>query len=220
MFGIYTFIDWSGTPRTMRASTIHKKVIEASKKSNYNWIASATDLIYVCTKKNFPIEYSIDIKIAVLNCFSSLINSEEDTSYGKKTDIEAVYYAYNSLFDIKKEKVIKARINFLNSFLFRVRRDSWQFMFHHGDSFKKVCTDWQNTKLKELISIKNLDFNKVKDLLEEDFRNVIKIAEEKGIFAEDDKREVEIQRKIMENFNNFGEKYETFDKPRVKVLKP
>ena len=62
MFGLYSFLDWNGNPRTMRASTIHKKVLEASKKSNYGWIASATDLINVCSKKNFPVEYCKFVK--------------------------------------------------------------------------------------------------------------------------------------------------------------
>lgn len=197
MLGLYTFIDWNGNLRTMRASTIHKKVMEASKKSNHNWIAPATDLIYVCTKKNFPVEYSIDIKAAVLNCFASLINSDDDTSYHKKTDIKAVYYAYNSLFGIENETAVKARINFLNGFLLKMRLNSWQFVFHRGDSFTKVCNDWQTAKLNELILIENLNFDKIKDSLEKDFRNVIKVAEENGIFAEDDKREAEIQKKII-----------------------
>ena len=221
MLGLYTFIDWNGTPRIMRASTIHKKVVDASKKSNYNWITSATDLIYVCTKKNFPVEYAINIKSAVLNCFAVLINSNDYTTKGKKTDIRAVHYAYNSLFGVKNETAIKARRNFLNGFLLNIRLYASAFMFRHGDSFTKVCNDWQATKLNELISVENLNFDEIKEELEEDFIKVIKEAEINGIFAEDDEKEAENRRKIIEeSVNHFSEIYGTPDKPKTRVLKP
>lgn len=219
MFELYTFNDWNGNLRIMLASTIHKKVIEDSKQSNYNWIAPAKELINVCTKKNFPIEYSIDIMAAILNCFASLINIDDDTSYCKNTDIQAVYYAYNSLFDVKNETAIKARINFLNGFLSRICWNSWQFLFHQGDSFTKVCNDWQTAKLNELILIKDLNFDKIKVSLEKDFINVIKEAEKNGVFVEDDKRAKEIQKKIIEDsVNDFNERYGTPDKPKSRFL--
>ena len=221
MFGLYSFLDWNGEPRIMRASTIHKKVLESSKKSNYGWIASATDLITVCSKKNFPVEYAIDIKSAVLNCFSVLINSEDDTSKSKKTDIHAVYYAYNSLFGIENENAVNARKNFLNGFLHRIRWNSWQFMFHQGNSFNNVCNEWQNTKFNELIIMENLNFDELKKSLEEDFRKLIKKAEQAGVFIEDDKRNAEIQMRIIEeSVNDFTERYGTKENPKVRKLTP
>lgn len=221
MFGLYSFLDWNGEPRIMRASTIHKKVLESSKKSNYGWIASATDLITVCSKKNFPVEYAIDIKSAVLNCFSVLINSEDDTSKSKKTDIHAVYYAYNSLFGIENENAVNARKNFLNGFLHRIRWNSWQFMFHQGNSFNNVCKEWQNTKFNELIIMENLNFDELKKSLEEDFRKLIKKAEQAGVFIEDDKRNAKIQMRIIEeSVNDFTERYGTKENPKVRKLTP
>ena len=221
MFGLYSFLDWNGEPRIMRASTIHKKVLESSKKSNYGWIASATDLITVCSKKNFPVEYAIDIKSAVLNCFSVLINSEDDTSKSKKTDIHAVYYAYNSLFGIENENAVNARKNFLNGFLHRIRWNSWQFMFHQGNSFNNVCNEWQNTKFNELIIMENLNFDELKKSLEEDFRKLIKKAEQAGVFIEDDKRNAEIQMRIIEeSVNYFTERYVPKENPKVRKLTP
>ena len=221
MFGLYSFLDWNGEPRIMRASTIHKKVLESSKKSNYGWIASATDLITVCSKKNFPVEYAIDIKSAVLNCFSVLINSEDDTSKSKKTDIHAVYYAYNSLFGIENENAVNARKNFLNGFLHRIRWNSWQFMFHQGNSFNNVCNEWQNTKFNELIIMENLNFDELKKSLEEDFRKLIKKAEQAGVFIEDDKRNAEITMRIIEeSVNDFTERYGTKENPKVRKLTP
>ena len=41
--------------QNMTAKELYNRVMEDSK-SNYNWIASATDLINVCNKKNFPEE--------------------------------------------------------------------------------------------------------------------------------------------------------------------
>ena len=114
-----------------------KKVIEASKKSNYNWIASATDLIYICNKKDLPIEYAIDIKVAILNCFATLINSENE-SRGKETDIYAVYHAYNSLYGVENENAIVARKNFLRGFLRKIIFESLCFLAYDTVSYSKI----------------------------------------------------------------------------------
>lgn len=218
MFGLYTFMDWHGNFRTMRASTIHKKVGEASRQSNYNWIASATDLINVCNKKGFPIEYSIEIKSTILNCYATLITCEDDTTRRKKTDLKAVYYAYNSLYGIINEKAINARINFLNGFLSKICWNPWQFLIYRGESFLKVCNEWQNSKLKELINLDYINFDEMETLLEEDLAKTIKEAKEAGLFKEDEKIEEEIQKRRNKEIVNYC--LGSYDKTKTKVLKP
>jgi len=180
MFGLYTFMDWSGTPRTMRATTIHKKVLEASKKSNYNWITSATDLIYICNKKGFPIEYAIDIKVAILNCFATLINSEKE-SRGKETDIYAVYHAYNSLYVVENENVITARKNFIRGFLRKITLESLSFLAYDTESYSKIYREWCERKSDELISIKEINFPAIKVLLIQDFKTLLNSKQKEGV---------------------------------------
>lgn len=180
MFGIYTFMDWGGNPRIMRAETIHKKVIEDSKKSNYNWIASATDLICICDKKDFPIEYAIDIKIAILNCFATLINSEKE-SRGKATDINAVYHAYNSLYGIENENVIDARKNFLKGFLKKITLESLLFLVYDTKSYSKIYCEWCEKKVNELISIKEINFPSIKVVLMKEFKTLLNNKQKEGV---------------------------------------
>ena len=180
MFGLYNFIDWNGNPRTMHAKTIHRKVMEASKNSNYNWIASATELIYLCDKKDFPLEYAIDIKVAVLNCFATLINSENDQSRSEETDIYAVYYAYNSLYDVKYEKAIEARMNFLQSYLKSITVNSLLFLTYDIKNYTNIFYEWQDIKIKELISLKELNFDTIKPLLINDFKALLKSKVKEG----------------------------------------
>lgn len=180
MFGLYTFMDWSGTPRTMRATTIHKKVIEASKKSNYNWIASATDLVDICNKKDFPMEYAIDIKVAILNCFAALINSENE-SKGKETDIYAVYQAYNSLYGIENENILAARNNFLRGFLRKITLESLSFLAYDIESYFKIYREWSGKKVNELLSIKDINFAAIKNLLTQEFETYLNTKVKEGI---------------------------------------
>lgn len=219
MFGLYLLEDWNGDLRLMKASKIHKKVMDKSQKSNYNWIASATNLISVCEKKKFPEQYATDIKIAVLNCFSQLINSDDDTTRRKKTDLDAVYYAYNSLYEIQEEKAIKARTNFLNAFLLHITLCKYTFLFR-GESYHKYCTEWRNKKFNELFSKENINFSHLKTTLEKEFENAINLAEKEGIFLEDDKKEQEkLNNYIKQSTDYFFESYGAPEKPKTKTLK-
>lgn len=219
MFGLYLLEDWNGSLRLMRASKIHKKVMDKSQKSNYNWIASATDLISVCEKKKFPQQYSVDIKIAVLNCFSQLINSDNHSTRRKKTDLDAVYYAYNSLYEIQEEKAIKARTNFLNAFLLHITLCRYTFLFR-GKSYHKYCAEWRNKKFNELFSKADINFPYLKTILEKEFQDAIDLAEKEGIFREDDKKAQEkLNNYIIESTDYFFETYGTPEKPKTKILK-
>lgn len=215
MFGLYAFMDWNGTPRIMRASTIHKRVMEDSEKSNFGWIASATDLVYVSSKEGFPIRYSIDIKAAVLNCFSVLINSDNIDTITKETDMKAVYYAYNSLFNIQDNIAIEARKQFLSSYLTRITWDTHLFLAHRGETFMNITSKWHEEKLKELSSNENINFSQMKQILTQNYINTIKKAEIEGLFEKEDAEEAEKQRKKIEKMvNDFIESYRTPDNPK------
>lgn len=191
MFNLYILEDWCGTPHIMSSSKIHKRVMDDSSKSNYNWIASATDLINVCNKKNFPEEKANDIKAAILNCYSSLMCSEDDYSRRKKTDLNAVYFAYNSLYGVEDEKVIQARTRFLKSFLSLVTRSSFLFIAHHGENFRNARKEWINHKFNNLFAQEQIEFASLFSLLKNDFRKKIEQLEESGLFDEEDRIEQE-----------------------------
>lgn len=214
MFNLYILEDWYGTPHIMSSSKIHKRVMDDSSKSNYNWIASATDLINVCNKRNFPEEKANDIKVAILNCYSSLMWSEDDYSRRKKTDLNAVYFAYNSLYGVEDQKVIQARTRFLKSFLSLVTHSSFLFMAHHGENYRNAEKEWINHIFSNLFVQEQIDFASLFSLLKNDFTQRIKQLEESGLFAEEDKIEQErLIGYIDETVNQFFEHPE-----RQKVL--
>ena len=67
----FDFIDRFGKKRSMRATDIYNAVMHDSKESDYNWIASAKELVKLCKNENFPIEYSTEIEMAILICFAN-----------------------------------------------------------------------------------------------------------------------------------------------------
>lgn len=206
MFNLYILKDWYGTPHIMSSSRIHKKIMDDSSKSNYNWIASATELVNVCNKRNFPEEKANDIKVAILNCYSSLIWSEDDYSRREKTDLDAVYFAYNSLYGVKDEKVVQARARFLSSFLSLTSYSSLIGLFHHGENFRNAKREWEKQKFNELFAEEQVDFANLFSVLKFDFSQRMKLLEESGVFAEEDKIEQErFWGYIDESVNHFLE---------------
>jgi len=119
MSRLYFIIDRDGFIHLISAEKLHKKIMEQSKESNYNFIAPITDLVRVCDKKSFPKEYALDIKLAILNSFSELFQ-KYNHRHILESDLESVYRLYNSLFSITDERVINARYNFLKIYLTEV----------------------------------------------------------------------------------------------------
>lgn len=215
MFRLYAFKDRNGKTRIMRAATIHKKVMEDSFKSRYNWIASVTNLISVCTEKDFPINYAINIKVVILNCFAGLIIRENPQR--QKTDIESVYYAYNSLFGITDEKVINARKNFLNGFLANIYWQALQSNLNNK-SFERFCRNWQEEMLKKLIVIESINFNNIKITLKEGFKNTLQSTNTSTLFAEESNTDSDFTRNLLDELEESIEKYGTPNKPKLKNL--
>lgn len=215
MFGLYSFLDWNGSVRVMRASSIHKRVMNDSKKSNFGWIASASDLVYVCSKENFPKYYAVDIMAAILNCFSVLINSDNIDLITKETDIKAVYYAYNSLFNCDSKIGEEARKTFLTSFLTKITWETHLFLAHRGNTFMEVTAKWQEDKFNELINVENLNFETLKQKLTYDYIATIKNAEKEGLFEKEDSEEQERQMEYIKKMvDDFVETYGTASNPK------
>lgn len=62
----YTVVGWHNERYFMTAKQLCERVLTDSK-SDYNWIASAAELVRVCTQPSFPQEYAQAIEIAILN---------------------------------------------------------------------------------------------------------------------------------------------------------
>ena len=181
MFGLFLVRDWYYKIHIMSANQLRDRVIEDSKKSNYNWIAPAKELLSVCNKVGFDKNCAVDIKIAILNCYADLLN------YGDVSkDIIYVYKAYNQLFG--EEKAINARELFLRAYLRKTTEGSSIFPRHPGEAFHNFNEQWKSKIINDLSHKKNINFIQLMAPLKKEYDNLVKIEETKGTFKESDEK--------------------------------
>lgn len=184
----YKITGWHGDTQVLTAKNLYERVLEDSK-SDYNWLASAAEIVRVCNEPDFPEIYATNIKIIILNCFANLELQQEKCCNRRQTDKEAVYSCYNSLPETDTA-VIKAKEKYLAAIIEGITRysgDEERFPIHFGPAYKKTCENWKKAKLNEYVSEVKIDFNQLRERLNADFEKTIKEAEKNGIFNEDDK---------------------------------
>ena len=104
----YMVTGHHGDTYSLTAKQLYERILDDSK-SDYNWIASASELVRICKKTSFPAEYALAIKCAILNCFTNIehrANCGGDRYIDKPADQEAVQECYNSLYQVEDEKAI------------------------------------------------------------------------------------------------------------------
>ncbi len=182
----YHVVGWRGQEHYLTARELYDRVLEDSK-SNYNWIASATELVRICNDPTFPQKYSRGIKIAILNCFANLETKKEHNSHCEPTDADVVYACYNSLFQ-DDEIAEQVKKKYLKAVIKAVTLYYYEFPIHHGPKYKKFCENWENKKFDEIQYRREIDFIELRKELKEDFGEKIKVAEQMKEFEEDDKQ--------------------------------
>ena len=182
----YRFVGWDRTVYHMTPLELFTRVQQDSK-SNYNWIASATELTKVCNHSGFPTRYSVAIKLLILNCFANLELQKTVPSTCESTDSNAVYSCYNSL---PKEDPTVARVKakYLRAIIKAVTiytHDEERLPIHPGQTYKKMVEDWKAKKFDECASAEYINFDKLRKKLYSDFEEMIRKAEENGTFDEE-----------------------------------
>lgn len=198
----YHVMTWKGNEILITAKQLYERILEDSK-SDYNWIASATELVGICSTPDFPKEYAKGIKIAILNCFANLEMKQEYPSRGNSTDAKAVYYCYHSLDKTSKD-ALKAKKKYLTNVIAAIvkyDRVAVRAPIHHGLSYKKVCEEWKTAKFDEYFHIENINFESLREDLYKDFDKTIRRAEKEGVFKEDDEKHLESMRKFWNSLN-------------------
>lgn len=190
----YSLSGWDGTPYSLTANQLYKRVIVDSK-SDYNWIAPARELVRICKESSFPTKYSLAIKIAILNCFANIehrANYSGDRYRTNPADKKAVQYCFNSLYGTDIEDAIEARRYFLFEMLSTASYvHIFSSLYHPGPTFKKLREDWIRSKLEEYISQEKVDFEQLLETLGNNFKEVVKKADENGAFKEDEEKDRE-----------------------------
>lgn len=198
----FTVVGWDGVIHNFSAKALYERVL-ADSKSDYNWIASATELVKVCNLPSFPEMYAQAIKSIILNCFANLELQKEYPSSGKSTDKAAVYSCYHSLPNTD-ETVIKVKQKYLTAIITAITKYTpceVRLPMHPGPTYKKMCEDWKWAKFDEYVSKKEIDFDELRDTLYDDFEKMIKEAEEGGAFEEEDAEYREELRKFWASIN-------------------
>lgn len=78
---LFRVVTWSGDIVKISDKQLRNLIVEQSKTSNYNWLASSEELYKVCHKKGFDKDCAKDIETAVINCFTTLLCGDYDGYY-------------------------------------------------------------------------------------------------------------------------------------------
>ena len=183
------FKDRYGARHFWTAKRLYKRVMRDADTSNYNWITSATELVKVCKKTDFPEHYAKEIKVAILKCFTCFENEGKWRAETEPTDDDAVHYCYNTLTG-EEEEVVNAKREYFKAL---IRQSSLVPNYKHsfyikGATYLKLREEWRKKKLDEFVSGREIDFDQLMKELEADFNQTIKIAEDNGTFKEDDEK--------------------------------
>lgn len=194
----YNVTGWRGDKHSLTAKQLYDRVLEDSK-SDYNWIASATELVRVCNDPCFPEMYAVGIKIIILNCFANLELQKEYPSKREPTDAEAVCSCYNSLptTDETAKKVKEKYLTAVITGITRYTQSEVCLPIHVGTTYKQKVEEWKKKKFDEYVSaVTILNFDQLREDLYADFDKMVKTAEEEGVFEKDDKEYREELRKF------------------------
>ena len=95
---LFCFRDWNNKKRHFTAKRLYKRIMKDSK-SDYNWIASAAELVQVCERADFPKKYALEIELAILNCFANLELKRHIPSTHANNDEASVDFCYRAIID-------------------------------------------------------------------------------------------------------------------------
>lgn len=197
----YTIIGRNGERYRLTAKELYEGVMKDSK-SDYDWIALAPELVKVCNKSSFPKEYAESIKLAILKCFTNLeVKGEYDPIIESENNM-AVYSCYNSLVQ-NNEKVVLAKQKYLECIIRNVAFHYFSIPIHEGPKFSKMREKWIEEKFKENVTKEKIYFSQLIKDLNSDYSNLVKIAEENGIFEEDNMvKDKELEKRLNLMFSN------------------
>lgn len=173
MTGLFYVTDHDGNRHVMTDRELRNLIIKQSRKSDYNWLAPANELLKTCNDPKFNKCYAKDIKVAIVNCYANFLKKD------CPGDIVYAFDAYNELFECHDEQVLEARKKFLKAFI--IRNIFWNKHFGNIDeTFWKARDKWIDDVTEELLKVRHVYFNLLKDDLVRDFEKYIDEEMDKG----------------------------------------
>lgn len=197
--------DWKGRKRYFTAKGLYKRVMRDSK-SDYDWITSATELVQVCERADFPKKYALEIELAILNCFANLELKRHIPSTHANNDQASVDFCYRAIIDANitndprinavKHKYLKAIIAGVVKYELTkgamLRRTA-----SYGPTYCKICEVWQKERFEEYKDVYLASAYELRLALAESFNHTIKAAEESGIFEKEKQERLDRWQALM-----------------------
>ena len=188
---LFRFKGHDGNTKLLSDKKIRNIVVKQSLKSNYDWIAPANELLTVCNSKAFNKSCAKDIKVAIVSCYTNLLNGYGDIS----SDIR---YSYQAMLELKEyendENIQNVRRLFVESYVKRAIR--YVFLGDMSKTYFDVKSEWIKMKSNELLLSENskLDFDDIKVEFINFIKNVvgIELIFENNMIAQNDYRIVDL----------------------------
>ena len=178
----FLITGFDGKIHFFTAQKIYKQAINTIN-SDYKFFAPASELIRVCSLKDFPTKYADEIKLAILDCFANLENTSNRPPYLNESN--TIYHCYNSLTseseqvtDIKK-KYVRAIINNVAKHHFSLIEFNYS-----GPTYNRLCEEWKEKCFQEFFG-HTIDFVELRRTLHANFDKIMRDAEAQGLFKAD-----------------------------------
>ena len=178
--------DWHDTRREMTPDELLERIRKDSK-SNWNWLAPATEIVKAISGSDFPEPIANELKGIILKCFADILLSDYSGTE-KSTDQIAVAYCYYSLHGkagkhikrLYRKNLIRATISYTGLWAIHTR----------GKEYYAFCREWEKDALQHFTRRFGVDFMRFRINIETDFKSALERAEAAGQF-ENDKAEHE-----------------------------
>ena len=183
----------------LTAEQLCQRAKDEIKGSNYNWTISASEFVRVCAKPDFPEKYAKEIKCAILYSLACMeCRKENYPSYGTPEDYQAAYYCYNSLSGTEIS-IVAAKERYLDSFIESIAKYHFDYRDfpHFGPTYRELCNEWIRSKFYAYRFVGQINFEKLRKELDDDFDKIMKKAEAEGRFEKEDKEVVEYLLKVF-----------------------
>lgn len=172
------------------------EIVSKNSKSDYNWVASATELYNVCQMEGFDKKYAKSIMLLILNCYATLELKITDEANYEETAQETVNNIYNRFsFDDKEASFIKER--YLRNVILAVTMyngDEERIKLNYCHSFYELEENWKNEMYFYYCEESDLDFKIVRRSLRLKYEDFMKEA----YLDENVKKEINEIQKIRE----------------------
>ena len=178
----FLITGFDGKIHFLTAKKIFQQAINTIN-SNYKFFAPVSELVRVCSLDDFPIKYSDEIKLAILECFANLENTSTRPPYLNNAD--AIYYCYNSL-TTETHQVTNAKKKYVRAIIENVVKHHFSLIeFNYtGPTYNRLCEEWKERCFEEFFR-DTIDFVELRRTLHSSFDKTMREAEARGLLKAD-----------------------------------